>query len=92
MRLASQAGVLNVDAWLGTIEPSQFDEWVAFRQLEHDPDERLREILIRGLSGLMHAWGAEIDPCELDPWAEEEPPQNATPNQAVAQLRNAYGH
>lgn len=77
---------------LDEIEPAQFDEWVAWRELEHDADERLREVVKRGFAAVV-SWmlGKEIKPDEFDRWAEPEKPQALTPDQAVAAIRQCYG-
>ena len=85
--------MLNVDKWLDTIEPRQFDEWLAFRRLEPDPDERLREILKMGLASLLHAWGVKIEPHMLDPVSQkpEASVQHVSSEHALGMLRSAYG-
>jgi hypothetical protein len=75
--------VLDVDRWLDMIEPRQFDEWMAYEQLEGDPDERLREILRNGLAAIATACGmgaAQITPEMLDrKYKPEESKQDAKP-------------
>jgi len=62
--------------------PGEFDEWMAFRQLEPDPEDRRAEILKRGFAMLAAAFsGQQIDINILDPKPHEE--QIATPNQAA---------
>lgn len=58
--------MLNVDAWLDTIEPWQFDEWMAYHAfIEPDEMERIREILKLGFASQSLA---KIKPSDLDPW------------------------
>lgn len=81
-----------MDAWLDTIEPAQFDEWLAFRQIEPDPDDRLREVLKMGFAMLARSWGNEkIEPDDLDPWGRDEKAQSVSPNRAAAIVGAAYG-
>lgn len=80
---------------LDGVTPKQFDEVVAFDRLEPDPDDRLREILLRGLLALCSAAGMECTRKQLDPYDEtesaEDEPQDVTPEQAEAMFRTAYG-
>lgn len=73
--------------------PQEFDEWIAFRRIEPDPDERLRVIVTRGLHGLCRAWGMELEPEDLDPALKDEPKpsEEMTPDQAAAAMRMTYG-
>jgi len=65
--------------------PREFDEWMAFRQLEPDPEDRRAEILKRGFAMLAASFsGQSIDPNILDPKPHEE--QTATPNQVCGQV------
>jgi len=74
---------------LDALSPQQFDEWIAFRQIEPDPADRLRVILTTGLLALCQSWGVEITPKDLDPMLEEQE-QEVTPEQAAAMMRLAY--
>jgi len=79
---------------LDAIEPGQFDEWVAFRSIEPDPDKWLREITKRGLALIAQAVsGAEVDADTLDPWAntEEEEPEVLTGPAAARAVRQKMG-
>lgn len=83
--------MLNVDAWLDTIEPWQFDEWVAFRRIEPDPDQWLRSILKLGFAGVcaVCGFGAQIDPEDFDPCSKKLEPIDVTPAQAFAMAKAA---
>ncbi|MFZ5829823.1 MAG: hypothetical protein ACOY3P_07035 [Planctomycetota bacterium] len=64
----------------------QWDEWVAFLRTEEQERDRVREILLRGFYGLLVAWGAKVEPGDLDP--QWQPPANmAGPGQAAAILK-----
>lgn len=56
---------------LGEIEPGQFDELVAFREIEPDPDDRLLGVVRRGFQYVLATLGCEIEQKDLDPWYEE---------------------
>lgn len=43
------------------------DEWLAYRRIEADPDERLRRILITGLMAIAAGVGVKLSPEDLDP-------------------------
>jgi hypothetical protein len=66
-RLAARAGILNVNGLLDSIRPEQMDEWLAYRRIEADPDERLRRILITGLMAIAAGVGVKLSPEDLDP-------------------------
>jgi len=87
---------------LDGIDRSQFDEWVAYREIEPDPIDRLFEILRLGFCTLANAWGAKIEPRHIDPFlkqaselgGKQSPPeqgQEVSPNQAAAMLKMAVG-
>jgi hypothetical protein len=81
--------VWNVDGMLDGMTPEQFDEWIAFRRIEPDPEERLREIVKLGFSALCAAWGSKLELEMLDPWAKE--PEAMGPGQAASVMRQAFG-
>jgi hypothetical protein len=91
LRLAARGGRLDIERQLDGLSPREFDEWVAFRRIEPDPDDRLREIVKLGFAALCRAWGMEISPHDLDPWAEDEAAELVSPNQAAATFRQHYG-
>lgn len=51
--------------------PAQMDEWLAYRQIEPEPTERIIEVLKRGFNVLASSWGAKLDPDKLDPAHDE---------------------
>ena len=76
--------MLNVDRLLDSVEPRQFDEWLAYWSLEPDERQRIREILKRGFALLANCWGAKITPDDLDPVAkQQEPAKLSTPREAA---------
>jgi hypothetical protein len=75
----------NVDAMLDRLAPEAVNEWVAFRQVERDPDEWLREIVKRGFAALCNCQGAKVKPDDLDPAKDEEQNKPVSPRQAAAQ-------
>jgi len=93
LRLAGRGGLTDVDAQLDGLTPEQFDELVAFDQLEPEPLGRLIEIVKLGFTALARAWGMDIRPDDLDPVAKAEaaaaPGQDVTPEQG-AQLLTGY--
>ena len=79
---------------LDTIEPKQFDEWVAFRKLEHDPYDRIATILKRGFTLLCAAWGEkDLDMDAMEPGRNEadDGRLSVTQDEAVASIKGAYG-
>ena len=75
---------------LDEIAPWQFDELVAFREIEPDPDERLREIVRRGFKLVLATQRLTVEDEELDPWYEA--PSVATDQNLVVGLcRSHYG-
>ena len=82
--------MLDVDRWLDTITPRQFDEWVAYDRLEPDKMDRQREILTRGLVYLCNSWGGEVAMIDIDPYYEEPSPEEVSPAEAAKRLKAAY--
>lgn len=74
---------------LDGIDPSQFDEFMAYREIEPDPDTRLREIVRRGFILVLGAQGREVADTLLDPWYEEPESVNDQ-NSVVSLVRSAY--
>lgn len=68
---------------LDGIAPEVMDEWIAYRQIEPDPDQWLREILKRGLAAICNCLGAKIKPSDLDPVEDTKEPELVTPRQAA---------
>jgi len=75
---------------LDAISPETFDEWEAFRRLEPDPLDRLREVLKLGFAAVVNAWGVKVEPIDLDPW-HEDAEINVDQDQAVSLIGQAYG-
>jgi len=74
---------------LDGLTPEQFDEWLAYREVEPDPLERLIEILKLGFVAVCASWGMHIRPEDIDPMAANSPGQEVTPTQG-AQLVTGY--
>jgi hypothetical protein len=79
---------LDVDAWLGTITPEQFDEWMAFERIEGNEMARLREIIKVGFASLCP--GGKVQPDDFDATALAEQ-GHVTPNQAARVFRQHAG-
>jgi len=71
--------------------PAEFDKWIAFRQLSPDKMERLICICKVGFCLLANAWGAKIEPDDLDPQPTEKNEQTASPEQAAMIARMTLG-
>ena len=71
-----RGGRIDVDRILGEIEPRQFDELVAFREIEPDPDDRLLGVCRRGFQAVLNTMGCEVEQKDLDPWYEEPSADN----------------
>ena len=84
--MARREGV-PVDAILDRFAPEEFDELVALEVLEHDPDERLREIIKAGFAA---SCLAQVDPDDFDPWADREVPV-ASPGKVEDLARQTFG-
>ena len=82
--------MLNVDRWLDTVTPEQFDEWVAFDRLEPNKMDRQREILTRGLICLCNAWGAKLEFSDIDPDYEQPQAQESSHVQAFRRAKESY--
>ncbi len=84
---------MDVDRWLDTITAKQFDEWVAYAQLEPNRDDRLLEALTRGLVCLCNSWGSNLKMSDLDPYYEEQKEQavELTPQQMFDRMKAYYG-
>lgn len=82
-------GTLDVDGMLDGLTPAQFDEWVAYREIEPDPLNRLIHIIKFGFATLANAWGAKIEPDDLDQKQPEHQP--ASQHQAAAILSSKLG-
>ena len=76
---------------LDAVSPQQFDEWIAFRQIEPDPLDRLAEILKLGFAAIVNAWGGDATPGYFDPGKEEATGSCLGPAQTEAIMRSVYG-
>jgi len=80
---------------LDSLTPEQFDEWLAYRELEPDPVERIVRVLCLGFAALCGAWGGKIEPSYFDPLAKTgelggEAEDVLGPNQVANLLANAH--
>ena len=77
--------------------PHEFDEWLAYREIEPDPLDRLFTILRLGFSAVCNAWGAKVEPKHIDPYLDKQTgpaavqQQEVSPDQAVAMVGVALG-
>ncbi len=77
---------------LDTVTPRQFDEWVAYKRLEPDKLDRLRELVLRGLTFLCNVWSdgkvelKDLDPDYEDPQAE---PEFVSPQETVRRMQGS---
>ena len=77
---------------LDTVTPRQFDEWVAYERLEPDKLDRLREILLRGLTYLCNAWSTgKVEFKDLDPWYDDPKaePEFVSPEEAARRMQGS---
>lgn len=77
---------------LDEISPRQFDEWLAYRQLDPDPLDRITEVLKLGFAAVLGAWGASDKPDDFDPAVkrkESEEVLEVSPEQAAAMVTQA---
>jgi len=92
LRLAAEFGRADVDAWLDELTPEQLAEWRAFRQIEPNPIERLREVLKRfAASQCVGPDRQPVEPAEFDPWDDSDETAEVSPDAAVAGLKAATG-
>lgn len=82
-----------MDGVLDTITPEQFNEWIAYRQLESDPFERLLAcIKLIGLYVVTALGGKDVKLEDLDPLRpDEERYDKASPKQWQALIRARAG-
>lgn len=79
-----------MDAAMDAITPEQFDEWIAFRQIEADPFERLMaSIRLIGLYVVTALGGKDVTLEDLDPLGPQEAHEKASPKQWQAMMRGA---
>lgn len=84
-----RGGHIDVDRILNEIEPRQFDELVAFRKIEPDPDDRLLGVVRRGFQAVLSTMGCEVELKDLDPWYED-PSEETDQDGVVRLLRTRY--
>lgn len=85
-----RGGRIDVDRMLKKIEPRQFDELVAFREIEPDPDDRLLGLVRRGFQAVLNTMGCDVEQKMLDPWYEE-PEVESDQDLVVGTIRAHYG-
>jgi len=88
--LAESVGVLDVNRLFDTITAKQFDEWEAYKRIEPDKLDRLREIITRGLQCLCNSWGAKLEMKDLDPWHEDPEPESLSPAEVERRMKEVY--
>jgi hypothetical protein len=87
---------------LDSLQPGEFDEWLAYRELEPDPIGRIISILRLGFCAVANAWGGKLEPQHIDPdlaremsevsgRTDSEPIQEVTPNQGAAMVSTVLG-
>ncbi len=75
---------------LDEIGSRQFEEWLAFREIEPGPIERLREIVKTGFAALAKTRGADVRPRDFDRWDRDDSDVITDANRAVDFLQQAY--
>lgn len=82
---------------LDGLDPGEFDEWLAYREIEPDPVDRIITILRLGFVYLCNAWGAKIDLTDIDPYMKATGEAGSggggevSPQQAAAMMTAAFG-
>ncbi len=71
---------------LDSLTPGELDEWIAYREIEPDPMERIVRLLAVGFAALCNVWGAKVKPVDFLPDTETEA-EECTPSQASAAFR-----
>ncbi len=75
-----------------TITPLQMAKWQAFREIQHDAQERICEILKRGLCSIANVMGGKFEPDMFEPCSDKYQPEPvASPDQAAAIATMALG-
>lgn len=95
IRLALTCGHSDIDAFLDTLTPQQFDELLAFESLEGFGMEKLQHTMALGLSVIAQCLGAKVEWWQLVPGAED-PTETLSPDKAASFFRQiaggAHGH
>lgn len=82
---------MDVDRLLDTVTPQEFDEWIAYTQLEPDKIDRLRTIITTGFLALCNSWGYKLKPSDIDPiLKDEEQAEEVTPAEAIRRMKEVY--
>lgn len=83
---------------LDGLDPGEFDEWLAYREIEPDPVDRIITILRLGFVYLCNAWGARTELADIDPYmksvagsGEASGGGEVSPQQAAAMVAAAFG-
>lgn len=77
--------------------PGEFDEWLAYREIEPDQLDRIITILRLGFTYLCNAWEMKIEPHHVDPYLEQEDGQKrggvseVSPEQGAAMVSMVLG-
>lgn len=71
---------------LDGITREQFDEWLAYREIEPDVLERIIVILKLGFCALCNSWGAKLKPEDFDPSPNAKRDEALGPQQVAAML------
>lgn len=70
----------------------ELNEWLAFRQIEPNPEERTREVLKRfAASQCVGADQQPADPAAFDPWDDSEDGAEVSPDAVVASIQATMG-
>jgi len=89
MRLAIACGRHDVDAMLESMTAQQFNEWIAYYQLEPYGHEAVKDVIATAASAICHALGAKVTPWMI--LGRDEPQAEVSPNQAAAIFRGRHG-
>jgi len=83
---------MDVDRLLDELTPEELDWWIAYRELEPDPIDRIAEILKLGFTTLCRCWGGKVTPddFEIRPTAKEGEP-TVGPRQARQMIEAITG-
>lgn len=71
---------------LSEVSPEQFDEWIAYKRIKHDPLEVIREVLKLGF-----AVSTGLSPDKFDPTVNAEKASEVSGKTAVAIMKAEFG-
>lgn len=91
INLALQVGRIDVDQMLTEIRADQFDELMAFNELEPIGDRRLIEVLKLGFTALCHAWEMDLHPNQIDPLEMAKKTKSASAKTQRAIIQHSIG-